>query len=144
MQTNQEFSHLLQRRLDELGWNLSELAKRMAVDVSSPSRWIKGTIPRRKMLLDLMSVLKLDDVTRAEWEALTEQGANRIADQPMSYLSKRGRAVERPSADDQMMLAMVTILQDVVEGVRPKEHLEQVHALLDLVHPLQHKQTDPP
>ncbi len=46
----------------------------------------------------------------------------------------------KPSADNQMMAAMVTILEEVMSGIRPKTDLDQVHALLDLIHPLTQKE----
>ncbi|MFS1538915.1 MAG: helix-turn-helix domain-containing protein [Candidatus Phlomobacter fragariae] len=66
------FPKRLQQVLDELGWNQSELARRMGVKPQSVQGWLKNVIPRMDKLK------KLSEVTRrpVDWffsDKLTNQ-----------------------------------------------------------------------
>ncbi|WP_238149185.1 helix-turn-helix domain-containing protein [Arsenophonus endosymbiont of Aleurodicus floccissimus] len=56
MDKSMSFPKRLQQALDELGWNQSELARRMGVKPQSVQGWLKNVIPRMDKLKKLSEV----------------------------------------------------------------------------------------
>jgi len=122
--------------MDGKGWNVTELARTMGVEPSTASRWLSGTIPRRKMLLGLCRKLG------AREEDLVPKGKPL---RPVNYMDGPAppSAVVREDPDrafyGSAIQAMIDCLQEVKDGDAPISRLDYVHGILDTLHPMQRK-----
>ncbi|MES2467615.1 MAG: helix-turn-helix transcriptional regulator [Verrucomicrobiota bacterium] len=136
-----DFSERLNMALMSAGMSRGALAKRCGVSASTISRWRGSHLPSPVILTTVSEVLGV----RREWLAagLEPMKADSaiLRDEAADYpATPRGRL----SAQQQMMSAMITIIAEVMDDKRPLTDLEQVHALLDLVHPMPAKEDPTP
>lgn len=85
-----DFSQRIAHRMAELGLTQSDIARRLDTNQSTVSRWLRGSIPNRRILSDLCVVLACNP----EWLAF---GTGEIESRPPpeSILADPGRTVSQ-------------------------------------------------
>lgn len=123
--------------MDARSWNITELARAAGVEVSTASRWLQGTMPRRLALLSLCDKLgvDVDDLLPPLSPALPSRARpvpSLIRDEP--------GAPALPAFYDAALRQMIDCLERIRSGDEPISRLEYVHGMLDVLHPMPQQQ----
>lgn len=137
-----DFSDRLDVALNSAGMSRGDLAAACGVSASTVSRWKGKHTPQPSMLTTVAHVLGV----RREWlvtgvEPMRPEGISYAPSMMIKEDTGAYRSGSRvPASMVQYIGLMTAILDEVRTGLRPVDDLEQVHALLDLAHPMQTRQ----
>lgn len=140
--TPKDFSDRLNLALSRAGMNRAQLATACGVAASTISRWQNVNTPNPALLSVAAKTLGV----RREWLVAGTQPMQAPdtpeADSQIALLEEPSahRSRYKPPTREQMYLdLMIGILHEVRKGRKPLEALEEIHALLDLLHPMPQK-----
>lgn len=140
-----DFSSRLDLALSTAGMTRGDLAAACGVSPSTVSRWRGKHTPSPVLLGMAANALKV----RREWlVAGTDPMRPAPLDDIVDFTAELPLREDTPSYQTNKKLPasksiylslMIAILQEVLSGKRPVADLDEVHALLDLAHPMQQK-----